>query len=288
MNFELSQSELGPFIKTAREQRAMTIRQAEKLSGISNAYLNQIENGKVKNPSPGILNKLSQLYQIPYEMLLIKSRYPLPDFSNNLKRKIIGTIIIIDDSPNDRELIKTYLNNDKSYNYNIYEAETGVKALEILSKISPDCIILDYLLPDMDGLILFEEIKKRDKLKNASVIVMTGYGNEKIAVKAISMGAINYITKENINDDIIIRTVQYGVQRKLIIEERHKSYNDKIILSDETLSEIIELGSQMRGAIERIIILNESLRLNPDFIIFIEKSIELENRYIEIQIARGK
>ena len=109
--------ELGPLIKAAREQKAITIREAEELSGISNAYLSQIENGKIQKPSPDTIGKLSKLYQVPYEMLMEKAGYSLPDYGlvagDDTDQPV--SLLIVDDSPHDRELIRTHLENDHSH-----------------------------------------------------------------------------------------------------------------------------------------------------------------------------
>ncbi len=76
-------TELGSIIKTARERHEITLREAEEQCGVSNSYLSQIENGKIKKPSPDILNKLSLFYQIPYEMLLEKAGYPRSSYGTD-------------------------------------------------------------------------------------------------------------------------------------------------------------------------------------------------------------
>ncbi len=70
---------LGAFLGSARKKVKLTLREVEDETGISNAYLSQIENGRVDSPSPKILHKLSTLYNIDYETLLECAGYPLPD-----------------------------------------------------------------------------------------------------------------------------------------------------------------------------------------------------------------
>lgn len=69
---------LGEFLKATREQRRMSLRAVEEAIGVSNAYLSQIESGKIKQPSPVILYKLSELYDVSYAQLMALSGYPLP------------------------------------------------------------------------------------------------------------------------------------------------------------------------------------------------------------------
>lgn len=69
----------GEFLKVARKAKRLTLREVEELTGISNAYLSQLESGKVKQPSPINLNKLGEAYDIPYEVLMEKAGYPVPN-----------------------------------------------------------------------------------------------------------------------------------------------------------------------------------------------------------------
>ena len=69
---------LGSFLRGSREQRSFTLRAVEKATGVSNAYLSQLESGKIRQPSPLVLYKLAQLYEMPYMLLLEKAGYPAP------------------------------------------------------------------------------------------------------------------------------------------------------------------------------------------------------------------
>lgn len=66
---------LGGFLKTLRATRRMTLRQVEQSAAVSNAYLSQLEQGKISKPSPHILQKLASCYGVPYEDLLAKAGY---------------------------------------------------------------------------------------------------------------------------------------------------------------------------------------------------------------------
>jgi transcriptional regulator with XRE-family HTH domain len=73
---------LGELLADARARRKLTLRAVQEAVGISNAYLSQLETGKVQSPSPVVLHKLSELYEIPYEAVMEVAGYPLP---RNLK-----------------------------------------------------------------------------------------------------------------------------------------------------------------------------------------------------------
>lgn len=70
---------LGQVLQSAREAKKLSLRAVEKATGVSNAYLSQLESGKIKQPSPTILHKLSELYEVAYNDLLALAGYPVPD-----------------------------------------------------------------------------------------------------------------------------------------------------------------------------------------------------------------
>ena len=65
----------GEGLKMARELRKLSLREVEEATGISNAYLSQLENDKIKKPSPHFLHKLASLYDIGYELLVETAGY---------------------------------------------------------------------------------------------------------------------------------------------------------------------------------------------------------------------
>ena len=80
---ELS-NKLGRYLREVRRRNGATLRAVEKRTEISNAYLSQLENGKISKPSPSILHKLGDYYRISYEYLMQLSGYLAPE----LKRRV--------------------------------------------------------------------------------------------------------------------------------------------------------------------------------------------------------
>jgi transcriptional regulator with XRE-family HTH domain len=70
---------LGALLADARKRKRLTLRAVQDAIGISNAYLSQLETGKVQSPSPIVLHKLSELYGIPYATVMQEAGYPLPE-----------------------------------------------------------------------------------------------------------------------------------------------------------------------------------------------------------------
>lgn len=72
-------SKLGTLLAASRRQKNLTLRAVEKATGISNAYLSQLENGDVQEPSPVMLAKLADLYDVPYPTMLEYAGYRVPN-----------------------------------------------------------------------------------------------------------------------------------------------------------------------------------------------------------------
>jgi transcriptional regulator with XRE-family HTH domain len=68
---------LGTYLRNTRRQRNLTLRAVEEKTGISNAYLSQLETNKIAYPSPKFLNKLAELYDVSYEYLMKLAGYPV-------------------------------------------------------------------------------------------------------------------------------------------------------------------------------------------------------------------
>ncbi len=72
-------SDLGVFLESSRDRKGLTLRAVEKATGISNAYLSQLEGGKIRQPSPKVLHKLCEVYEISYADVMKLAGYPVPE-----------------------------------------------------------------------------------------------------------------------------------------------------------------------------------------------------------------
>ena len=79
----MSSRNLGQLLKAVREDKGLTLRAVENSTGISNAYLSQLEGDKIKQPSPIVLHKLGDLYGVSYATLLDLAGYPVPGADNS-------------------------------------------------------------------------------------------------------------------------------------------------------------------------------------------------------------
>lgn len=109
------------------------------------------------------------------------------------------TILIIDDDRDMCLLLKRFLTR---HGYEVLEAYSGKKALELLETTEPSLVMCDFRLEDMEGNVLLGKIK--DRYPSMPVIIITGYSDIKIAVEVMKMGAYDYITKPLFPDEILV------------------------------------------------------------------------------------
>lgn len=107
-------------------------------------------------------------------------------------------ILIIDDEKDMQSVLACLV---KSEGYEAVVAGNGNTALKEISTHSPDLILLDIRLPGIDGMTLLKRIREIDR--NIIIIMITGHGDIKDAVRAMKLGAFDYITKPFNNEDII-------------------------------------------------------------------------------------
>ena len=103
---------LGDELRRIRELHKLTLRAVENLTGISNAYLSQLETGKVEKPSPNYLYKLAEVYNVPYDLLMEKAGYLVRHQQDaSKKRSLAGAALatIEDLTPEEEEELMNYL-----------------------------------------------------------------------------------------------------------------------------------------------------------------------------------
>ena len=102
-------------------------------------------------------------------------------------------VLIADDEPYQRILIRETLTEDPEFAFS--EAENGAQALEQARSEQPDLIILDIMMPDMDGLQVCRLLKSDPRLQAIPVIMVTALNKEEDRVNALDAGADNFLSK---------------------------------------------------------------------------------------------
>ena len=102
------------------------------------------------------------------------------------------TVLVIEDEPDIMELIEFNL---KKYNYNVLLANNGEKGLKDARSFEPDLILLDLMLPGIQGIDVCRVIKSDENIKNTPIIILSALGQEEDIVKGLDAGADDYVSK---------------------------------------------------------------------------------------------
>jgi len=113
---------------------------------------------------------------------------------------IKAAIVIIDD---DRSIIDLTSRVLAHHGYKVYSATSAIEGMDIIAAANPELVLLDYMMPEMDGLTALREIKTR--FPATYVVMFTGMGNEEIAVEIMKAGASEYLLKPFNNRNLIER-----------------------------------------------------------------------------------
>jgi signal transduction histidine kinase len=133
-------------------------------------------------------------------------------------------ILVIDDNEDDRMLYRRCLQKSGQAQYDIAEADNGEEGLRRLEEYQPHCILLDYSLPGRNGIEVLKHIRESHPF--IAVVMMTGQGNENVAVAAMQQGAQNYIAKSTVTAETLEHVIRMAIEHCLLqkrIDEQRAS-----------------------------------------------------------------
>jgi len=116
------------------------------------------------------------------------------------------TILIVDDSQTDRDTYRRYLQSLINCGYRILDCESAEDALDLCQRDRPQLILLDYLLPDMDGLEFLRQLANRMETLPPT-IMLTGEGSETVAVEAMKLGVKDYQAKQHLTPQNLVNAI---------------------------------------------------------------------------------
>ncbi len=125
-------------------------------------------------------------------------------------------ILIVDDSPSDRRLLKLLIEEGRwarSQQAVVFEADTGQLGHEVCLRDKPHCVLLDYLLPDVDGLQVLAKLRNGPTSNPdfPAVVMVTGSGNEGVAAAAMRNGAQDFLVKDHLTADTLDACIRRAV-----------------------------------------------------------------------------
>jgi signal transduction histidine kinase len=174
------------------------------------------------------------------------------------------TILIVEDLPTHRELYRHSLQTDPSCDYRILEAESVKAGIELCQSSTIDAILLDYLLPDGDGLGFLTKLQAQSNGISPPVLMVTGRGDERIAVQAIKLGAQDYLAKFDLTPARLQSAVSSAIENarlrlqlqqsidlsKAALEERNQELNNFVHIVSHDLKAPLRAVSNLSQWIE--------------------------------------
>lgn len=117
-------------------------------------------------------------------------------------------ILFIEDEPSLQEVLTSAL---KKRGFEVEGALDGASGLALARSLKPDLVLLDLILPKMDGFEVLEKIKQDPAIKETPVIVLTNLENDQDVERVLALGAFNYLVKANYSLDNIIQKIEEAI-----------------------------------------------------------------------------
>jgi DNA-binding response OmpR family regulator len=133
-----------------------------------------------------------------------------------------ATILIIEDSPTNLQVIGQAL---KGENYDLAIATNGKEGIQLAENLLPDLILLDIMMPVVDGFEVCQKLKDGEKTKEIPIIFLTARGNSDDVIKGFKLGAVDYVTKPFSSHELLAR-IHTHVTLKQTIEKLRKALSE--------------------------------------------------------------
>lgn len=193
------------------------------------------------------------------------------------------TILIVDDCVEDRKAYRRYLSKEIVFNYEIVEVESGEEGLEQLALVQPDLILLDYLLPDLDGLEFIEELKAQES-QIPPIIMLTGEGNEAIAVEAMKSGVKDYLIKGKLTPETLTTSVKNVLQQHYLQSLLTKNIQQQQLIAETALRirQSLDLSEILDTAVREV-----QLLLNCDRVVIYQFAPDMSGDIVAESVKSG-
>lgn len=114
------------------------------------------------------------------------------------------TILVVDDESVTRTILRLILVHA---GYKVYEAENGKDALEKISEHMPDLVLLDVMMPEMDGFAVYETLQQDEATSGLPIIFLSGKTDQEYVGRGLALGAIDYLVKP-LGSEYLLQAIQ--------------------------------------------------------------------------------
>jgi diguanylate cyclase (GGDEF)-like protein len=133
------------------------------------------------------------------------------------------SVLLIEDNPGDARLIREMLAEDDAIAFRLSHAERLSRGIELLSQNNTDLVLLDLSLPDSQGIETFTKVYAHSP--KVPIIVLSGNDDQQLALYAVKSGAQDYLVKGKIDRGLLLKAMQYSIERKRYQEELERQAN---------------------------------------------------------------
>jgi signal transduction histidine kinase len=202
--------------------------------------------------------------------------------------------LIVEDSKMDQTFYKRSLSKDAKFSYQTLFADNGKEARELFKEKELHFLLLDFMLPDANGLDLLEEFRKLHP--NTPVVMSTGKGDEEVIVEAMKKGADDYLVKGSYSPEKLLETVHHAIDKRkylhqfelaqMNLEKTNSELNQSILQMNDFVSVV---SHDLKAPLATSITILESIlegdfgEINPKqekFLLMIREQIQNSNQLI--------
>lgn len=145
----------------------------------------------------------------------------------------------------DRTIYRSYLQQETSFAYTVWEAESTEAALRLCRSQPPDSIVLDYLLPDRNGLEFLSSLKSSIGENCPPVIMLNEQGNEAIAIQAFKAGVEDYLIKEEITSESLRYVTRTAIKNFQLRQELRQREEHDQAMTEQSLRQSEDFNRQI-------------------------------------------
>ena len=133
------------------------------------------------------------------------------------------SVLLIEDNPGDARLIREMLAEEPVAPFRLAHADRLSRGIEVLAQKATDLVLLDLSLPDSHGLETFSKVYAHSP--KVPIIVLTGNDDQQLALYAVKSGAQDYLVKGKLDRELLLKAMQYSIERKRYQEELERQAN---------------------------------------------------------------
>lgn len=150
----------------------------------------------------------------------------------------MDTILIVDDIPENVLVLRQFL---RDTGFEVLVSYDGVDAIETATYAHPDLILLDIMMPNMDGFETCQKFKENDHLKDIAIIFMTALSDTEDKLKGFELGAVDYITKPFQQEEVLARINMHLTLRRL--QRQLQKQNAELIQLNQEKNELLGIAA---------------------------------------------